>query len=123
MKKSVVVIGTGPCGLVAVKEIIAAGHDVRAFERSSSLGGVFSSAAYYPDLHLTISNWAMSFSDFPDPQRLCYPSGESYLQYLKDCARHFGLECLITYNSEVYSAELKKDRRWALKIRQRHQSG
>lgn len=122
MKKSVVVIGAGPCGLVAVKEMLAAGHDVQAFEQSSSLGGVFSSAASYPDLHLTISNWAMSFSDFPDPQRLCYPSAAAYLQYLKKYAHHFGLNDHITYHSEVCSAELKKDGRWALKIRQRHPS-
>lgn len=123
MKKSVVVIGAGPCGLVAVKEMLAAGHDVQAFERSSSLGGVFSSAASYADLHLTISNWAMSFSDFPDPQRLCYPSAEAYLQYLKNYAQHFGLDDHITYHSEVCSANLKKDGRWTLKILQRHPSG
>lgn len=122
MKKSVVVIGAGPCGLVAVKEMLAAGHNVQAFERSSSLGGVFSSAASYPDLHLTISNWAMAFSDFPDPHRLCYPSAEAYLQYLKNYSHHFGLNDHITYHSEVCSAELKKDGRWALKIRQRHPS-
>lgn len=117
MNKSVVVIGAGPCGLVAVKEMIAAGHDVRAFERSSRLGGVFSSAASYPNLHLTISNWAMSFSDFPDPRRLCYPSAEAYLRYLEEYARHFELDGHITYHSEVCSAELKTDGHWALKIR------
>lgn len=122
MEKSVVVIGAGPCGLVAVKEMLAAGHNVQAFERSSSLGGVFSSAASYPDLHLTISNWAMAFSDFPDPHRLCYPSAEAYLQYLKNYSHHFGLNDHISYHSEVCSAELKKDGRWALKIRQRHPS-
>lgn len=122
MKKRIVVIGAGPCGLVAVKEMIAAGHEVRAFERSSSLGGVFASAASYPDLHLTISNWAMSFSDFPDPQRLCYPSADAYFQYLKNYARHFGLDDHITYHSEVCSAELKEDRRWSLEIQQRSPS-
>lgn len=123
MKRTVVVIGAGPCGLVALKEMIAAGHNVRAFERSPCLGGVFSSATSYPDLHLTISNWAMSFSDFPDPQRLCYPSAEEYLQYLKAYARHFGLEGHITYHSEVYNAELGEEGCWALQVRQKYPSG
>lgn len=123
MTKNVVVIGAGPCGLVAVKEMLAAGHNVQAFEQSSSLGGVFSSAATYPDLHLTISNWAMSFSDFPDPHRLCYPSAEAYLHYLKNYAQHFGLNDHITYHSEVFSACLKTDGRWTLKVRQRHPTG
>lgn len=122
MKKSVVVVGAGPSGLVAVKEMIAAGHDVRAFERSSRLGGVFSSAASYPNLHLTISNWAMSFSDFPDPQRLCYPSAEAYLRYLEEYARHFELDEHINYYSEVSSAELQPDGSWSLEIRQRNPS-
>ncbi|KAL1881309.1 hypothetical protein Daus18300_001162 [Diaporthe australafricana] len=122
MKKSIVVIGAGPCGLAAVKEMIAAGHEVRAFERSSGLGGVFASAATYPDLHLTISNWAMSFSDFPDPHRLCYPSAEAYLLYLKDYARNFALDDHISYHSEVYSASLQKDGRWSLEIWQRYPS-
>lgn len=65
----------------------------------------------------------MSFSDFPDPQRLCYPSAQAYLQYLKDYARHFGLEDHITFHSEVCSAKLQKNGRWALEIRQRHLSG
>ncbi|KAI3397988.1 hypothetical protein diail_9965 [Diaporthe ilicicola] len=123
MKKHVVVIGAGPCGLTALKEMIAAGHEVRGFERSSGLGGVFASAASYPNLHLTFSNWAMSFSDFPNPQRLCYPSAEAYLQYLKDYARYFALNQHITYNSEVSRADLMEDGRWSLDIRQRLSSG
>lgn len=57
--KRVVIVGAGPCGLTALKEMVVGGHDAILFERSNVLGGIFSSAAMYPDLHLTISNWAM----------------------------------------------------------------
>jgi dimethylaniline monooxygenase (N-oxide forming) len=116
--KSVVIIGAGPCGLVALKEMHESGHNAILFERSATLGGTFTSAAMYPNLHLTISNWAMAFSDFPDSERLCYPSAEEYLHYLQKYCRHFDLERHIRYSSEVYSAELREDGHWSLNIHQ-----
>jgi dimethylaniline monooxygenase (N-oxide forming) len=116
--KRVVIVGAGPCGLVALKEMRESGHDAILFERSTTLGGTFATAAMYPNLHLTISNWAMAFSDFPDPQRLCYSSAEEYLYYLQCYARHFDLERHIAYESEVDNAVLEDDGRWSLEVRQ-----
>ncbi|CZR56845.1 uncharacterized protein PAC_06734 [Phialocephala subalpina] len=99
--KRVVIIGAGPCGLVALKEMLDGGHEAILFERSATLGGAFASAAMYPNLHLTISNWAMAFSDFPDSERLCYPLAEDYLRYLQRYAHHFDLERQISYSSEL----------------------
>lgn len=104
--KRVVIVGAGPCGLAALKETREAGHEVVLFEKASSLGGAFASSAIYPNLHLTISNWAMAFSDFPDPTRLRYSTGEEYLRYLHDYTRHFKLESHIRYQTEVVSATL-----------------
>jgi dimethylaniline monooxygenase (N-oxide forming) len=116
--KRVAVIGAGPCGLPALKELLDAGHNAVLFERSGALGGIFAGAAAYPDLHLTISNWAMAFSDFPNPQRLSYSSAEEYLQYLKDYARHFNLERHIQYHSEVRSAQIGDNGLWDLEVLQ-----
>ncbi|KAF2117896.1 hypothetical protein BDV96DRAFT_489322 [Lophiotrema nucula] len=115
--KRVVIVGAGPCGLVGLKEMIAGGHDATLFEQSSTLGGVFASAAIYPNLHLTISNWAMAFSDFPDPRHLCYASAEEYLRYLQDYARHFDLEKYIMYNAEIQSVELSQGGKWVLEVK------
>ncbi|KAI1174359.1 hypothetical protein F4777DRAFT_554214 [Nemania sp. FL0916] len=115
---SVVVIGAGPCGLVALKELREAGHNAILFEASNQLGGVFASPVAHPDLHLTISNWLMSFSDFPDPARLHYPSAKDYLEYLHAYARYFNLEQHIRYNSRVCRASLGDDNRWSLEVRQ-----
>ncbi|KAK6220532.1 hypothetical protein LQW54_001977 [Pestalotiopsis sp. IQ-011] len=94
--KDIIIVGAGPSGLVALKEMREAGHNAMIFERSKSLGGVFASPLIYPDLHLTISNRFMAFSDFPDPTRMHYSSAEEYLQYLHDYARHFDLEKYIS---------------------------
>ncbi|KAJ9610685.1 hypothetical protein H2200_005462 [Cladophialophora chaetospira] len=117
--KRVVIVGAGPCGLVALKEMLQAGHDATLFERSEQLGGVFASATAYPNLHLTITNWAMAFSDFPDRTRLRYTTATEYLQYLHDYARHFGLERHIQYGCEVERATLRDNEIWSLQVGQK----
>jgi 4-hydroxybenzoate brominase (decarboxylating) len=117
-KKRVIIIGAGPCGLPALKEMLERGHDATLFERASDLGGLFSSSAIYPDLHLTISNWVMAYSDFPAKERQSYPSGKDYLQYLQDYAAHFGLGPHIRYNSEVVRASREDDGSWSIEISQ-----
>lgn len=117
-KKRVIVIGAGPCGLPALKEMLAGGHDATTFERAPSLGGIFASSAMYHDLHLTLSNWAMAFSDFPNRDLQCYPNGEEYLQYLKDYASHFDLDKHIKYNTEVISAALGDDGKWRIEVQE-----
>ena len=121
-RKRVVVIGDGPCGLPALKELLDGGHDVTLFERSPVLGGVFATQSMYHDLHLTLSNWAMAYSDFPNKGLQGYPSGAEYLQYLKDYAAHFNLEQHIKYNTEVISASLDENRKWVLEIKEHDKS-
>ncbi|KIW97885.1 uncharacterized protein Z519_01469 [Cladophialophora bantiana CBS 173.52] len=114
--KRVVIVGAGPCGLVALKEMVESGHEAILIERSENLGGVFASATAYPNLHLTISNWAMAFSDFPDSTRLHYSTAQEYLHYLHEYARHFDLQRHIRYHTEVRSATLGDDGLWSLEI-------
>ncbi|KIV82205.1 hypothetical protein PV11_04332 [Exophiala sideris] len=116
--KRVAIVGAGPCGLVALKEMIEQGHEAVLLERSGKLGGIFATAAAYPNLHLTITNWAMAFSDYPDPTRLRYSTAEEYLQYLQSYVRHFELDRHIKYHSEVYDATLSQAGLWSLRIRQ-----
>ena len=116
--KRIIIVGAGPCGLVALKEMLRAGHDAVLFECSGQLGGVFASATAYPNMHLTISNWARAFSDFPDPTRLRYLTATEYLRYLHEYARRFDLERHIQYSSEVSSAKLGDDGLWRLQVRE-----
>ena len=117
MHKKVVIVGGGPCGLVALKELLEAGHDAVLFERSSGLGGVFAGKISYPGLHLTISNWMMAFSDHPDPTHLHYPTAEHYLAYLQSYAERFNLERHCRYNAEVVNAQLANDGLWKVAVK------
>ena len=108
----VVIVGAGPCGLTALKELRASGLDAIILERTCSLGGSF--LTINPDSHLTLSNWAMAFSDFPDPARLHYPSAKDYLSYLQRYSTHFNLENHISFNTEVRNASLTSEGTWAL---------
>ncbi|GKZ54476.1 hypothetical protein AnigIFM49718_010289 [Aspergillus niger] len=116
--KRVAIVGAGPCGLVALKEMLQAGLDATIYESSNQLGGLFATAMAYPNLHLTISNWAMAFSDFPDPSRMRYSTAGEYLLYLQEYARHFDLERHIRYRSEVCKATRGEDGQWYLSIKQ-----
>jgi cation diffusion facilitator CzcD-associated flavoprotein CzcO len=82
-KKKVCVIGAGASGLVTMKELVAEGHDVEAFEATGFVGGSFSVGAdqssanrSYKSLYLTISNNYMAFSDFPPKDEWKYWTGK-----------------------------------------------
>ena len=71
MRKHIAVIGAGLSGITTIKQLVDEGHVVRCFEKSDNLGGVFSNGQIYDDLHLTISNYFMAYSDFiPENERL-----------------------------------------------------
>jgi dimethylaniline monooxygenase (N-oxide forming) len=97
------VIGAGPAGLAALKELKDRGHDVTAFEARPSLGGVF--ARQYRDLQLTTSNLITSFgshSDGAEHDPVVWTGGE-YLAYLNGYARHFDLCRDIHFSTRVES--------------------
>lgn len=116
IKKRVIVIGAGPCGLVALKEMLQAGHDVVALEKGPGTGGAFcrSHDQQYDNLYLTISNIFMAYSDFPpEDSRIKYSSKTEYGEYLDQYVEHFGLREHIMLNTEVKRASLV-DGRWVV---------
>lgn len=117
MKKKVAIIGAGPCGLCALKEMLEAGHDAIAFEQASMIGGAFAHESTYGPLSLTISNYFMAFSDFPPDGYVEYSSKEDYLQYLQRYTEHFNLYQKIQFNSSVQHATLNpQDNKWTLQV-------
>ena len=110
MKKSAVVIGAGPCGLVATKELLEAGHDVVCLEQSHVIGGVFSTLreSSYDDLFLTVSNVFMAYSDFPcEESYVKYSRKEEYAKYLHRYGDAFGLGKVIKFGHKVARASNK----------------
>lgn len=66
MKQSIAIIGAGASGLVAGKVFLADGFDVTLFERDRELGGTWTEAMIYLDLHTQQPGGTMAFSDLPD---------------------------------------------------------
>jgi len=91
-RRRIAVIGGGPAGLVTLKELTEAGHDVTAFERRPAIGGVFTDT--YENLQLTSSSLLTSFGTFVGGELekpVLWQCGE-YLGYLADYARRFDLD-------------------------------
>lgn len=116
-------MGAGASGLVALKELLAEGHEAEAFEATKFVGGAFSvggaeSSANrsYESLYLTISNYYMAFSDFPPKDEWRFWKGIDYAHYLLDYAKHFGLLPHITFEARVTWVERNADQQWSVTI-------
>ncbi|PHH84202.1 hypothetical protein CDD83_2324 [Cordyceps sp. RAO-2017] len=123
-KVRIAVVGLGPAGLTALKNLREEGFDAVAFERRDQVGGVWS---YSPDTSYTsviretvsnISKFVSGFSDFPMPKEYPpYLSGSQVAEYFQSYARHFGLEPHIRFNSTVKRVTRDEARgAWRLRI-------
>lgn len=103
MKRSIV-IGAGPGGLVAVKELLENGlRSVICLEQSGEIGGIFSRG--YDNLILTSSVTFSMFSDYwvGDGKDHHFWSKEEAVSYWKDYARHYGVLEHIRFHTKVQS--------------------
>ncbi|KAI4343921.1 hypothetical protein L6164_011213 [Bauhinia variegata] len=123
--KNVCVIGAGPSGLVAARELRKEGHKVVVFEQNHDVGGqwlyqpnveeedplgrnpflkVYSSI--YESLRLISPREIMGYTDFPflvkkDRDTRRFPGARELHLYLKDFCEWFGLREMIRYNTRV----------------------
>ncbi|XP_059642928.1 flavin-containing monooxygenase FMO GS-OX-like 9 [Cornus florida] len=143
--KHVCVIGAGPSGLVAARELRKEGHSVVVFEQNHDVGGQWLydpkvegednlgkgttlkvHSSIYASLRLTSPREIMGYTDFPflvkkgrDMRR--FPGHRELLLYLKDFCEWFGLREMIRFNTRVEYvgmldyAEFGKDLRWVVK--------
>lgn len=122
--RRVCVIGAGPCGLTAVKNLLAAGIDeVVCFDEGAAIGGnwVFDEStdrtSVYESTHIISSKSWSEFEDFPMPHD--YPDFPSHRQmraYFEDYAAHFGLLPYIRLRTRVERAGLRADGRWSVAV-------
>jgi cation diffusion facilitator CzcD-associated flavoprotein CzcO len=110
----VAVIGAGPSGLVATKELLEEGHRVVCFEDAAQEGGLFEPGhgVSYPDLKLTVSQYFMAFSSLPPPleEARDYWSREQYLSYLRRFVAVFGLRDHLRFRTNVSDVTPAGDR-------------
>ncbi len=105
----VCVVGAGPSGLVALKELRAAGLEATAFEAQERPGGLFvfreADGLVWDTLQLTSSALVTQFSDFPPERPTSFWRHDEYVEYLGAYAARFDLFPHIRCSAPVTSAE------------------
>ena len=107
---NIAVIGAGPAGLVAAKELIQKGLEVTLFEREQFAGGVFGAIADTESMwqiaNLTSSKWITEFSDFPMPESYPeFPTIKQTGEYFDQYANAFNIRSRIRFGEEVTRVE------------------
>lgn len=111
----IAVIGAGPSGLVAGRELLAQGFErFTIFEKASAVGGTWHQHSY-PGLACDVKAAAYTFADASNPDWshtfVEQPEIENYLQR---SAKEFGLEPHLRYKTEIVSARYQADGTWHL---------
>ena len=106
----VAVIGAGSSGLAAARHLTALGFNTDVLERTDDLGGNWNygrgTARVYRSTHTISSKPGTEYPDYPMPKAYPdYPHHSQILAYLRDYARHFGVDRLIRYDTEVTRIE------------------
>ena len=92
----IAVVGAGISGVAAARVLMRAGHEVVVFERSGSVGGVWTLT--YPGVRLQNIAEHYRLSDFPWPFTPdLHPTGAQLLRYLEAAVHHFGIEIRLAH--------------------------
>ncbi|KAJ9677499.1 hypothetical protein PVL29_022475 [Vitis rotundifolia] len=145
--KHVCVVGAGPSGLVAARELRKEGHSVVVMEQNHDIGGQWLyepkvegedalgkstflkvHSSMYDSLRLFSPREIMGFSDFPfvvkkgrDMRR--FPGHRELLLYLQDFCEWFGLREMMRFKTRVEyvgmldSDQVGRDLKWVVKSR------
>ena len=119
MTKHVCVIGAGPSGLPAIKNLIDAGISVIAYDYNSDVGGNWiyneneSHSSVFETTHIISSKTLSQYEDLPFRHEVSdYPSHEELRHYFQSYAKHFKLYQHIQFNTLVKSCERKDNGLW-----------
>jgi hypothetical protein len=116
------VIGAGPSGLAAVKNLRAAGVAVECLEREDDVGGNWyfgsGTSRVFASTRLISSKSLTEFVDHPMPRDWpAYPDHARCLAYLRDYARRFGLMPSIRTHAVVDTVEPADGGGWSVQVR------
>jgi cation diffusion facilitator CzcD-associated flavoprotein CzcO len=119
-RPSVCVVGAGPCGLTALKNLKTEGIcNIVCYDEGQSIGGswVFDDRperhSVYEATHLISSKRMSAFEDFPIPDDFPdFPSHRQVRSYFEDYASHFGVRQFVQLATRVVRSELLPDHRW-----------
>ena len=121
MSKNVCVIGAGPSGITAAKNLLDEGLQVTVYDAGKEVGGnwVFNEneghSSVFETTHIISSRTLSEYedyhmpSDYPD-----YPSHKHLAAYFQDYARHFNLYPHIQFQTLVKRCERMPDGKWEI---------
>ncbi len=130
-KTRVCVIGAGPSGITAIKNLVDQGLDVTAYDFNGEVGGNWiyneneSHSSVFETTHIISSKTLSQYEDFtfedfeadiPD-----YPSHDQLRRYFQAYAAHFNLYPFIQFHTLVKSCTLQEDKIWQITIEQNGQ--
>ncbi len=116
----VLVIGAGPSGLVALKNLRQHGIDAVAVDRNFNIGGNWDigspHSSVYESTHLISSKGMTQFVDCPMPDEYPeYPSHREVLAYLHFYAERFELDRWVRKKTSVVSVK-KEESTWQVEL-------
>jgi cation diffusion facilitator CzcD-associated flavoprotein CzcO len=122
--RRICVIGAGPCGLTALKNLRSAGlTDIVCYEESATIGGswVFDEdparMSVYESTHIISSKTLSQFEDYPMPAHYPdFPSHRQMRSYFDNYADRFKLRALVQLKTSVVKAVLRSDGRWSIDL-------
>jgi dimethylaniline monooxygenase (N-oxide forming) len=118
-KKSAIVIGAGPAGLVAAKHLHDEGFSVTILEKHSNLGGQWNptTGVMWESMTTNLSYKICSFSSLDWPYIAianAFPNQLQMFAYLQDFATNYNLKSMITFNTTVTKLSANADHSWQI---------
>lgn len=120
------IIGAGPSGLAAAKNVITSGlaESLVIFEKSGEVGGNWvyrekpGHSSVYETTHIISSKTLSAYEDFPFPAGFPdYPSHKQLREYFESYAVNFDIPSRIRFHTEVTHAELDHTGVWKITSR------
>src|SRR5215470_14751494 len=123
-EQRVCVIGAGPSGITAAKNLLAAGlQRVVVYDRNGEVGGnwIFrpdeSHSSVFETTHIISSKRMSQYEDFPMPESYPdYPGHAELKAYFQSYARHFGVDRVLRLGTEVSSARHRIGGGWTVTL-------
>jgi len=110
MRGCIALIGAGPSGLAAARNLQKLGLPFQGFEAHCDVGGLWNidnpRSTVYESAHLISSKTTTEFTEFPMRSEVAdYPSHKEMCQYFREFADHFGLRKYFHFGAMVKSVK------------------
>lgn len=123
-KKRVCVIGAGPSGITAAKNLLDQGLSIVVYDYGNEVGGnwIYSDTASHSSVfettHIISSKSLSSYDDYPmPPDYPDYPSHQQLARYFQSYAHHFDVYKYIQFNTLVEKCEQDASGKWSVTTR------